>query len=313
MEHKKIVIRSVYGKVKEYHFQPGKMQNGMNFPFVKPVRYNIDGTSELILSEAERNDPNSRYYLPEDLDIVVTDGTVFDLNDPLDANKWACIRGSELIVPTRDARDENGNFIIDGDSRKYGVAELYIDIPGEESERSVNKKKKLRRAYEFIELDSENGRLTKCKLLGKKMYGAPSSDVAEYLYLRAEKNPDEVIELYTSSDMQLRLLAIDGIDRRVFVKKDGLFMYGETMLGASEDAMIMFFKDPKNKRILDMVKFEVYPEYKVLVSDEPLPTTKTEPETTTVEENEDPFAGSMLPDVDPIIPSKPKTTGRGKK
>ena len=145
------------------------------------------------------------------------------------------------------------------------------------------------------------------------MYGAPSSDVAEYLYVRAEKNPDEVIELYTSSDMQLRLLVIDGIDRRVFVKKDGLFMYGETMLGASEDAMIMFFKDPKNKRILDMAKFEVYPEYKVLVNDEPLPTTKTEPETTTVEENEDPFTGTMLPDVDPVVPSKPKSTGRGKK
>lgn len=304
MENKKIVIRSVYGKVKEYHFQPGKMQNGMNFPFVKPVRYNIDGTSELILSEAERNNPASQYYLPEDLDIVVTDGTVFNLEDPLDANKWACIKGSELIVPTRDARDENGNFIIDGDSRKYGVAELYIDVPGEESERSVNKKKKLRRAYEFIELDSENGRLTKCKLLGKKMYGAPSSDVAEYLYVRAEKNPDEVIELYTSSDMQLRLLVIDGIDRRVFIKKDGLFIYGETMLGASEDAMILFFKDPKNKRILDMVKYEVYPEYKALVEDTPLmPTTVTET-------NEDPFVETTLSDVEPI---KPKASGRGSK
>jgi hypothetical protein len=181
---------------------------------------------------------------------------------------------------------------------------LYIDIPGEESERSVNKKKKLRRAYEFIELDSENGRLTKCKLLGKKMYGAPSSDVAEYLYLRAEKNPDEVIELYTSSDMQLRLLAIDGIDRRVFIKKDGLFMYGETMLGASEEAMILFFKDPKNKRILDMVKYEVYPEYKALVEDTPLVPTPV------IETNEDPVVETTLSDVEP---TKPKSSGRGNK
>ena len=301
MENKKIVIRSVYGKVKEYHFQPGKMPNGMNFPFVKQVRYNIDGSSELILSEAERNDPASRYYLPEDLDIVVTDGTIFDLNDPLDANKWESIKGSELIVPTRDSRDENGNFIIDGDSRKYGVAELYIDIPGEESERSVSKKKKLRRAYEFIELDSENGRLTKCKLLGKKMYGAPSSDVAEYLYVRAEKNPDEIIELYTSSDMQLKLLVIDGTDRRVFVKKNGLFMYGETMLGASDDAMIMFFKDPKNKRILDMAKYEVYPEYKALMTEEPQPVvTENKPEEELVDDY-------TMSDVEPI---KPKS-GRG--
>ena len=310
MENKKIVIRSVYGKVKEYHFQPGKMPNGMNFPFVKQVRYNIDGSSELVLSEAERNNPESRYYLPEDLDIVVTDGTVFNLNDPLDANKWAVIKGSELIVPTRDARDENGNFIIDGDSRKYGVAELYIDIPGEESERSVSRKKKLRRAYEFIELDSENGRLTKCKLLGKKMYGAPSSDVAEYLYVRAERNPDEIIELYTSSDMQLKLLAIDGIDKRVFVKKNGLFMYGETMLGASDDAMIVFFKDPKNKRILDMAKYEVYPEYKALSAMTP-PVAEVEVTTPEVElENE---AESLLEDFEPITTTAPKGKGRGGK
>lgn len=106
-----ITLRNVY-KVKEIHFQPGKQENGLNFPFVKPVRYN--GTeSEMILSDAERNSPESRYFLPEDMDIVITDGTTFDLDDPYQANIWASIRGSELIVPTRDAKDAQGNLIID--------------------------------------------------------------------------------------------------------------------------------------------------------------------------------------------------------
>ena len=42
---------------------------------------------------------------------------------------------------------------------------------------------KITKAWSFIEKDSINGRLTKCKLLGKLMNNAPDSDVAEYLYV----------------------------------------------------------------------------------------------------------------------------------
>lgn len=119
----KITLRTIY-KTKEYHFQPCKQANGLNLPFVKKVRYNADGESEMILSEAERNDPNSIYYIPEDADIVVTEGTTFNLDDPLENNKWLAIKDSVLIAPTRDAKDENGNLIIDGDKYKYGQAEI---------------------------------------------------------------------------------------------------------------------------------------------------------------------------------------------
>ena len=108
----KITLRSPY-KVKEYHFQPLKGKNGMNLPFVKKVRYDHNGNSEMILSEAERNDPNSAYFIPEDMDIVVTEGTTFDLDNPYEANLWNAIKDSELIAPTRDSRDANGDLIID--------------------------------------------------------------------------------------------------------------------------------------------------------------------------------------------------------
>lgn len=93
------------------------------------------------------------------------------------------------------------------------------------------------------------------------MYNAPESDVTDYLYKRAEKNPDEIIELYTSSDMSLKLLIIDAKERGVILKKDGMYMYADTILGATDDAVILFFKIPSNQRILNQIKFEVYPEY----------------------------------------------------
>lgn len=268
LENKIITIRSAYGKLKEYHFQPCKQRNGLNQPFVRKVRYNADGSSEMILSEADMRDPKSAYFIPEDMDIVVTDGTTFDLSDPLQRNKWLAIKDSDLIVPTRDAKDEHGNLIIDGDKRRYGLAELWVDVPGEQSEKSVNRKKLITKAWTYIENDSVSGRLTKCKLLGRVMRNAPDSDVMDYLYQKAEKSPATVIELYTSSDMALKLLIIDAKDRNKIVKKNGMFMYGDNILGATDDAVIQFCKTPANKKVLDMLKADVYPEYARQTEDE---------------------------------------------
>lgn len=256
----KITLRTIY-KTKEYHFQPCKQANGLNLPFVKKVRYNADGESEMILSEAERNDPNSIYYIPEDADIVVTEGTTFNLDDPLENNKWLAIKDSVLIAPTRDAKDENGNLIIDGDKYKYGQAEIWVDIPGEESEKTVKRKQLIAKAYIYIENDSVDGRLTKCKLLGKNLRNAPASDVQAYLYDEADKNPLKVIDLYTNGDTALKLLIIDAKERNVIRKKDGLYVYGESVLGATDDALMMYLKTATNKKILDLIKREVYPEF----------------------------------------------------
>lgn len=256
----KITLRSPY-KVKEYHFQPLKGANGMNLPFVKKVRYDHNGNSEMILSEAERNDPNSAYFIPEDLDIVVTEGTTFDLDNPYEKNLWEAIKDSELIVPTRDSRDINGDLIIDGNRYRYGRAELYVDIPGEQSERSVKKRMLVTKAWMYIEQDSVDGRLTKCKLLGKNLKHAPSSDVQDYLYTEAEKNPEKIIDLYTNGDTALKLLCVDAKEKGVVKKVGGLYTYGDSVLGATDDAMILFFKTAANKAILDLIKRETYPEF----------------------------------------------------
>ena len=256
----KITLRSPY-KVKEYHFQPLKGANGMNLPFVKKVRYDHNGNSEMILSEAERNDPDSVYFIPEDMDIVVTEGTTFDLDNPYEANLWNAIKDSELIAPTRDSRDANGDLIIDGNRYRYGRAELYVDIPGEQSERSVKKRMLVTKAWMYIEQDSIDGRLTKCKLLGKNLKHAPSSDVQDYLYTEAEKNPEKIIDLYTNGDTALKLLCVDAKEKGVVKKIGGLYTYGDSVLGATDDAMILFFKTAANKAILDLIKKETYPEF----------------------------------------------------
>lgn len=105
------------------------------------------------------------------------------------------------------------------------------------------------------------------------MTNAPFSDAQDFLYQRAESRPEEILELYESSDTALKLMLIDGKERGCIRKKDGLFMYGETILGATDDAVMLFFKTPSNKRIVDMLKYEVYPEYAPKVKDFDVPDT----------------------------------------
>ena len=260
MENKIITLRTPY-KLKEYHFTPIPDKNGLRKPFVKEVRADADGTTHMILSEEERNDPNSQYFLPEDMDIVVTEGTTFNLANPLDRNKWEAIKDSDLIVPMRDARDENGVLLIDGDKKRYGIAEIYVDVAGEDSERLLSRRKKILEAQQHVFNDSANGILSKCRLLGRNMRNAPFADAQAYLIEIADKTPDRIIDLYTGQNSGLQLLLLDAKEKGIVSKVNGWYMYGDTNLGATEDAVILFLKTPANKRIFDALKRHVYPEF----------------------------------------------------
>lgn len=261
-----ITLRSAFGKVKSVWFNPVKDKNGMYPPFVKEVRMNPNGESEMILSEKDLNDPDRAGFIPADMEILVEDGTTFNLDNILERHKWEAIKNSELIVEERGARDEKGNLIIDGDKNRYGRAEFWVEKPGEESARRIKRKQLITKANVFIEQDSAEGRATKVKLLGKRMYNAPDSDIQDFLYQKAEANPNLIIDLYTGQDQQLRLLFIEATDKNIVKKVSGIFMYGDVRLGVNDEAVIFFFKDPANKQILDEIKIQTFPEYKPLIN-----------------------------------------------
>lgn len=259
-----ITLRSVYGKVKKYYFSPLRMKNGLYPSFVKKVRMNPDGHTEMILSEAEMNSPERDYFIPEDLVIYVEDGKTFDLDNPYERNLWEAIKNSDLIAPERDAKDEQGNYLIDGNIRRYGMAELYIDRPGVEAQRRVSKIQLINKAYNYVTDDTPAHRRIICKLLGKNMDSVSDADVQDYLYQKSETNPNLIIEIYTSSDQALKLLLIEARQKNVIRNQSGILMYADTALGMTDEAVILFLKDPKNKAVFDSLKYEVYPEMKVV-------------------------------------------------
>ena len=262
-----IILRSVYGKVgQKYFLTPVKDPKTGRYPdCVKQVNSNGD----MIMSDNERNSGDP--FIAVDRVFTITDGTQFDLNDPYQRVQWEAIKNSPIIAPSRDARDSKGNLLIDGAKAegivaqmraRYGVAELYVETPGVEVASRVNRKRKVHDAETYIYEDPKGaeGRVLKARLLGKNMKNAPDSEVTMYLLKIAEKDPNKIIDLYTGTDTALRLLLIEAKERKIIVVKNKVYMFDEIALGVTDDAVIAFFKDPKNSKIVNFIMQETYPE-----------------------------------------------------
>lgn len=260
-----IVLRSVFGKVgQKYYIQPMLDPRTGRYPdCVKKV----NSQGDMILTDAERN--SGDYFIPANKVYELEDGKTFDLNDKYDRNDWEAVKNCPLIAPDRFAKDAKGNYLIDGtmDSKnpnpRYGRAELYVDRPGEETQRRVSKKDKYRKALNFIYDDPKGatGRRLIARLSGKNMEGVLDTDVQDYLLEIAERDPDRIISLYVGDDTSLRLLFIEAKDKKVIYVKSKLYMYADNIvLGATEDAVITWMKDPKNKKTLELIRKDTYPD-----------------------------------------------------
>ena len=253
-----IILRSTRGKVgQKYYIQPCKDKNGRLPDCVK----HVNSQGDMILTDEERN--SGKYYIKENETFVFEDGKTFNLDDPIDKAQWEAIKNCPLIAPDRYAKDKNGNLLIDGTMGwknvrpRYGVAELYIEKPGYEAVRKVNKKRKIHNACSYILDDPKgvDGRVLMARLLGKHMTNVPDADVTDYLLTIAEKDPDKIINLYTGDDINLRLLFIEAKDKHVIRLKNKLFIYDyNIVLGATDDAVITWMKDAKNKKVLELIK-----------------------------------------------------------
>lgn len=268
-----IVLRSVYSKTPiKYYMQPCKDKQGR---LPKCVR-RVNSMGDMILSDEDKKSSDVDNLIPENAVFTIVDGQTFNLEDPYEKNVWEAIKNNPMIASDRFEKDENGNYKIDGTRDKnarvqrYGIAELYIDRPGVEVAQKVSRRKQILNACNFIMKDERgaDGRVMIAKLLGKNMRNASDADVEDYLFQIAEKDPEKIINLYTGSDFNLRILFADARERKVIIVKNKLYVYGsgDIVLGHTDDAVISWMKDSKNKKVLDLIRKDTYPEMEVKTS-----------------------------------------------
>lgn len=256
-----IVLRSVYGKVgQKYFIQPcPNPKTGRLAECVKTV----DSKGDIILSESEKEDQRRGliHYIPADEIFLIEDGYRLDLTDVIDKSIWEAIKYSNIIAKDRDERDAQGNLVIDGDQKKYGTAELYVERPGEMTKRRVTKKELIFKAQSYIFEDSEVSRIKKCQVLGRDLRNAAPADVLDYMISISEKEPNRIIDMYEDENWKMHLFILDAIERGVVRKSNGIYEYDDKLLGATIEASITFLRDIRYKAILNSIKRETYPEY----------------------------------------------------
>jgi hypothetical protein len=203
---------------------------------------------------------------------IIEDGKTFNLDDMYEAAVWDAIKECDLIAPDRFAKNEQGDYLIDGSINplktkkpRYGSAELYVEYPGLESQRRVTRRKLIVEASNHIMNDERGyeGRLLVAKVLGRDMKNQPNADVEDYLLSIAEKTPEQIIAAYTGGDIQLRMLFIEAKEKGVIYKKNGLYLYGEdgsVTLGATDSAAVEWMKVSKNQKTLSLIRKDTYPE-----------------------------------------------------
>lgn len=255
-----IILRSVYGKVNQTYFiQPCPNPRTGKLPAC--VR-TVDSNGDMLLSEEDINQMSlgTAHFVPANFTFEIVDGTVFDLDDIVDKAKWEAIEYCNWIAKDRYERDAQGNLVIDGGARRYGVADLYVERPGELTTAKVGRKQLVHRACTYVYEDSENNRIKKCKVLGRDLKNAIPADILDYLIEIAEKTPDKIIQLYEGEDWKLQLFVLDAIDNGVIRRSDGIYKYDDKMIGGSMDAVVGFLKDVRYKKLVDSMKRETYPE-----------------------------------------------------
>lgn len=265
-----VVLRSVFGKVgQKYYIQPQKDSHGRYAECVK--RVNSQGDIILTSEEIEREAKGLAAYIPETELFVIEDGKTFNLDDVYENAVWEAIKNCDLIAPDRFAKNDKGEYLIDGtvDPRskrpRYGTAELYVDRPGFEAQRRVTRRKLIVEASNYIMNDERGyeGRLLVAKVLGRDMKNQPNADVEDYLLSIAEKTPEKIINCYTGGDIQLRMLFIEAREKGVIVKKDGLYVYGDdgkVALGTTDSAAIEWMKTQRNAKTLALIRKDTYPD-----------------------------------------------------
>lgn len=264
-----ITLRSVYDKANiKYYIQPCKNKYGQYPSCIK--RVNSQG--DMIMSEAERNaySEGTAAFYPENHIFEIHSGKTYNLNDIYEKAEWEAIENCPYIAKSRDQKDANGNFVIDGTKStptkpgRNGVAELYIDRPGLETQKRVSRKQLIHKAEAFIYDDPHgaDGQLNMARILGRDMRNQPNADVIDYLLRIADKEPQKIIDLYTGTDVPLRLLFIEAKDKKIIYIKNKLYLYADNIvLGATDDAVIAWMRDPKNQKVLELIKKDTYPDY----------------------------------------------------
>lgn len=125
-------------------------------------------------------------------------------------------------------------------------AYFYIYRPGFESAKKVTEAENKVKLMNYVLTDSAENLYNRASILGIDMGSQALSDVKEYLLSMIETEPSRLKAVYESKTFSLELLLMHAIKERVILRRNGVYTFGEILLGVDKKSVVTFFANPGN-------------------------------------------------------------------
>ena len=225
-----IILKSVF-KNGKYTVQPAK----------NPDKNWFHGVPRLSEDQKKTLD----YYVTPESKITLVDGITFDLSDEVQAANWNWVKHCATVC---DSFEE---------VQRTPGAQFYVFMAGREA-RVANKVSDLKyRAQKHIMEDSPLNYENRALVLDSDLTGESPEEIKQFLLGIAEKQPVRIIAAYEAKDLSIKLLFIRAEKAGSIIQRDGMYLFGNTILGTSRDASIALLRTKENNEILSLLEQEV--------------------------------------------------------
>jgi len=189
------------------------------------------------------------YWADSDSKCTLYEGKTFDLSNEEHRIDWEWVKHCPCVCESLD------------DVQKTPGAEFYVHIEEIESDKALSKYDLVYTAETYVREDSSDNYALRARLLSVNMDGDSPKMIKNFLLDQAHLNPKKIIEIYSSKNTGLRLMFIKAVDKGVIRLDSGMYRYGMSILGTTEDTAIAWMANSENKSIVDEIHRETEPEY----------------------------------------------------
>lgn len=232
-----VTLRTVWSKEQKLHLDP----------VYDPITQWYKGVDRL--SNAQKEKMN--FHVDENSTIELHNGINFNLNERVGRMQWDWVQWTVAIAEDFEA------------CQKTPGAMFYIDNEEREAQTGLTESEAILKAMNYVQTDKSANWKSRIRLLGLNMDEDPDLTVKNYLMNMARKieSAYKVIDVYENNELGVQLLYLQAMDKNIIIKKNGAYLFGDTVLGISDESVLGFLKDPNNSIIIEQINKETNPEH----------------------------------------------------
>ena len=228
-----ITLKSIYSKDRRLVIQP---------VFDSKSRWYL-GVPRL----SEEQKKGLEFWTEPESKLEITNNYTFNLADPVDQANWKWAQHCPGIA---------GSF---EECQKSKDALFYVDNEELESQKALDSDDVLLEALTFIKKDRDDMLANRARLMGYDMEGDTPKTIRAFLNKLAKdpKTVQKVLSCYTSNSVAIHLLFLKSRDKDIIKQENGAFIYGSSVLGVTEEAVITSLQDPVNSELVKEIEKEL--------------------------------------------------------